>query len=227
MKNSHSLFLYHHYYCHSMIHSIEPYYPFDCNCYLLTGDDNVLIDTGTGLNSKYLIESIKDIIGTDGVLDRILLTHCHFDHIGGARALIEAFGSEVYAGHIDAIPIRNADPLYTLSDDLDIRPIEVSDLFHGDIIDLGQHRLHVIETPGHTQGGVCFYDEISSSLFSGDTIFSNSVGRTDFFGGSIASLRNSIKYLIDIAVKELYPGHGDVTSDWHAAIRSALQIVGD
>ena len=95
------------------------------------------------------------------------------------------------------------------------------------MIDIGPHKLRVIETPGHTMGGVCFYDEISSSLFSGDTLFADSVGRTDFNGGSISSLRTSIKYLSDIDLSNLYPGHGNPTSDGPTAVKIGLKIVGD
>ena len=213
----------------SMIHFIRPYYNFDCNVYLLTGSSNILIDTGTGLNRSYLIQSIRDIIGSDGVLDKVLLTHCHFDHIGGGQSLIEVFGCEVFASSMDAEAVRTGDDTYTLSSDFDLNvpPYPVSDLDEDSIIDIGEHSLRVMSTPGHTRGGLCFYDTISSSLFSGDTIFSNGVGRTDFNGGSIISLKNSIKYLSDMAVLDLYPGHGNPTSDWPSAIRIAKQIVGD
>ena len=207
-----------------MIHHIRPYYPYDCNCYLLTGDSNVLIDTGTGFAVQGLISEISDVLN-GATLNRVLLTHCHFDHIGGCPSLIDRYGCDIYAGHIDAVPIREGDDTYTLSSDP--KGIPVKDLSQGDVIDIGQHRLRIIETPGHTSGGVCFYDEISSSLFSGDTIFSDSIGRTDLPSGSLSSLRNSIKYLNSMAVKQLYPGHGDPTTDWASAIKRALQMVGD
>ena len=211
-----------------MIHYIRPFFPFDSNIYLVTGKINVLIDTGTGLSSDYVIRSIKGIIGEDGVLDRVLLTHCHFDHIGGGPKLMQEFRCSAYAGYVDAKPIREGDDTFTLSSDfdVDVPPFPVSDLHQDDVIDIGSHRLRVIETPGHTRGGVCFFDEISSSLFSGDTLFSDSVGRTDFNGGSISSLRNSIKYLSDIGLTNLYPGHGNPTSDGPSAVKRGLKIVG-
>lgn len=212
-----------------MIHLIQPCYPFDSNSYLITGDRNFLIDAGTGLNSEYLSDSVRRIIGTDGVLDGILLTHCHADHIGGVPYLVQVFGCKVYAGYADAEAIRLADDRYTLASDFDlmIPSIPVEDIHQDDMIDIGEHRFRVIETPGHTKGGVCFYDEISQSLFSGDTVFTNGVGRTDFNGGSVTALRNSIKYLIAMAVKDMYPGHGRPTNDGHAAIMRGLQVVGD
>lgn len=212
-----------------MIHKIGPFIGADSNIYLLTGDRNVLIDTGTGLTTSYVINAIKQIIGDTGTIDIILLTHCHFDHIGGAPAIMNAFGCKTYIGAKDAPAVREGDSLFTLANDfgVDIPPYPVEDLTDGDIIDLGDHKLRVIDTPGHTQGGICFYDEISSSLFSGDTVFEDGVGRTDFNGGSIKLLRNSIKYLIDMPIKGLYPGHGSMATDGHAAVVRGMEIVGD
>lgn len=212
-----------------MIHYIEPFYQFDSNVYLLTGDSNLLIDTGTGLSSDYIIRSVKDIIGSYGTLDKVLLTHCHFDHIGAGKALIDAFGCKVYAGSKDAVPVRQSDDRFTLSKSfgVDIGPYPVEDLEEGDVIDIGEHRLRVIDTPGHTLGGVCFFDEISSSLFSGDTVFADGIGRTDFNGGSLDSLRNSLRKLCNMPVKGLYPGHGQPTSNGMASIRVGLQMAGE
>ena len=211
-----------------MIHKIDSRVPFDSNVFLLTGDKNALIDTGTGLYVHEMVEQIHEILGS-GTLDMILLTHCHFDHIGGAPSISKAFGCDVYAGQIDAIPIRNGDSNYTLCKDfrVDIPGFDVKDLHGGDIIDLGEHRLRVIDTPGHTMGGVCYYDELSKSLFSGDTVFASGVGRTDFNGGSISSLRNSIKYLSNTEVKGLYPGHGECVLDGSKSVKRGLEFVGD
>ena len=75
-------------------------------------------------------------------------------------------------------------------------------------------------------GGVCFYDEISSSLFSGDTVFADGYGRTDFNGGSLESLRKSIRRLSIMRIEGLYPGHGRPVSDGSESIRRALDMVG-
>jgi glyoxylase-like metal-dependent hydrolase (beta-lactamase superfamily II) len=212
-----------------MIHYIRPVIGVDSNIYLLTGEQNILVDTGTGLTHNELIRSIKDILGSEKKLEKVLLTHCHFDHIGGAPYLISEFGCEVYAGHIDAAAIREGDYSYTLCRDfdIDIPAFPVTDLCEGDVIDNGEHRLRVIDTPGHTPGGVCFFDEISSSLFSGDTVFAYGVGRTDFKGGSLEFLRKSIKKLTYTPVKELYPGHGPSVSDGSHSVQYALDMVGE
>jgi len=135
----------------------------------------------------------------------------------------------VCAGSFDAASIRESDHSLILDHEfgIDILPIQVCDLFDSDIVDLGEFRLRVLETPGHTKGGVCFYDEISSALFSGDTLFENGVGRTDFPGGSLASLKNSLKYISNMDVKGLYPGHGPCTDNGSISVMRGLNIVGD
>jgi glyoxylase-like metal-dependent hydrolase (beta-lactamase superfamily II) len=96
----------------------------------------------------------------------------------------------------------------------------------GDTIDLGEHRLRVINTPGHTCGGICMYDEITQSLFSGDTVFASGVGRTDLPTGSEDELIRSLKKLSGIDVRKLYPGHMESVSDGNAAIRYGLIMMG-
>ena len=211
-----------------MITQVEPIIPIDSNIYVLTGKKNAVIDTGTGLSVKYVIDRIHEILGA-GTVDFVLLTHCHFDHIGGAYAISQAFGCDIYAGYLDAESIRKGDVTYTLCKDfdIDIPGFDVKDLHQDDIIDLGDHRLRVIETPGHTMGGVCYYDEVTKSLFSGDTVFALGYGRTDFKGGSVTSLRNSIKYLSNMEVTGLYSGHGNVTQKGSQAVRRGLELIGD
>ena len=209
-----------------MIHVLGPIEPYDSNCYLLTGSRNILIDTGSGVCASKLVSFIKKSL-CGASLDMILLTHCHIDHIGGGPTLVAEFGCPIRMGYNDAPAVRASDTTYTLSNyfGIDMPPLPVGDLRQGDIIDIGSHRLRVIETPGHTKGGVCYFDEISSSLFSGDTVFSSGVGRTDFPGGSLGELRNSIKYLEDMPVQGLYPGHGVPAMDGLDAIRRGLASI--
>ena len=211
-----------------MIHCIEPFMEADSNMYLLTGDKNILIDTGTGLSHGRLIDAVQSALGPGRKLDMILLTHCHFDHIGGAPYLVSAFGCTVHAGYADAEAVRSGDSTFTLSHyfGIDIPPIQVRDLREGDIIDNGEHRLRVIETPGHTMGGVCYYDEVSSSLFSGDTVFADGYGRTDFNGGSLDCLIKSIRKLSTMRIEGLYPGHGNPVASGSESIRLALEMIG-
>lgn len=210
-----------------VIHQIDSGSLFGSNIFLVVGDRSILIDTGTGENIKQTIAGVKNVLkGRE--LDMIVLTHFHYDHIGGLNALIEEFGSEALAGAGDAPYIANGDPNYTLSGIFqgELQPVEITELMEGDTIDVGEHRLRVINTPGHTCGGICLYDEVTHSLFSGDTVFSNGVGRTDFISGSTKELIASLKKLSEIDVKMLYPGHSECTSDGNRAIKYGLLMMG-
>ena len=137
----------------------------------------------------------------------MVLTHGHFDHIGGLKDIVSKFRPEVSAGAADAETIRRGgrDSIFGMT----LHPCEnVKELSENDIIDLGDRRFRVIETPGHTEGCICLYDDESGDLFSGDTVFADGIGRTDFEGGSITSLRESLRKLSQLKIKGLYSGHG-------------------
>jgi glyoxylase-like metal-dependent hydrolase (beta-lactamase superfamily II) len=210
-----------------VVHLINPDAYSDSNIYLLIGSRTALIDTGTGSNSGIIIKRIKELLGGRG-LDMVILTHFHYDHVGGLADIVEEFGSEAFIGAGDAPYVMSADPSFTLSGLFGgrIEPAEVTELMEGDVIDLGEHRMRVINTPGHTCGGICLYDETDHSLFSGDTVFGDGVGRTDFPTGSAGELRNSLKKLSGIDVKLMYPGHMDIVSDGNRSIRNGLIIMG-
>jgi Zn-dependent hydrolases, including glyoxylases len=209
------------------IHSIDCSGMFGSNIFLIVGTRTVLVDAGSGVLPKRMISEIKGIL-KDRRLDMIVLTHCHFDHIGGAKALTDEFGSDIMAGIGDAPYIANGDPEYTAARMFGSRlsQLDVMELVEGDIIDLGDHRLRVVNTPGHTMGGICLYDEITRSLFSGDTVFSGGVGRTDLISGSTRDLINSLRKLKDLDISTLYPGHGDCASDGNRAVKYGLIMMG-
>jgi glyoxylase-like metal-dependent hydrolase (beta-lactamase superfamily II) len=196
------------------------------NIFLVVGSRTALIDTGILSESRRNIALIKDAL-KGRRLDMIILTHFHADHTGGLSDMAEEFGSEAFAGAGDAPYITNGGPAYTLSDMFGgPEPAEVSELMEGDVIDLGEHRLRVINTPGHTSGGICLYDEVTRSLFSGDTVFGYGVGRTDFPSGSARELVNSLRKLSGMDVKMLYPGHMETVPDGNRAIRYGLMMMG-
>lgn len=112
--------------------------------------------------------------------------------------------------------------------DLDVRPVPVTDLVSGQILDNGEHRLRVVPTPGHTAGGVCLYDEMSHDLISGDTLFAGGVGRTDLPSGSFIQLRDSLHGISNIDIRGLYPGHGNCSEQYGSDyVKRGLRLVGD
>ncbi len=188
------------------IHRIGSFVPQDSNMFLLIGERTMLIDTGTGIMSGPMIEHVSNLL--KGMkLNSIVLTHHHYDHIGGLKDFVPAFEPVVFAGSKDASIIRKGGPDRIFRVDIPPCP-DLKELSDGNTIDLGGHMLEVIETPGHTKGGICLFDHVTGSLFSGDTVFSEGVGRTDFEGGDIRELRKSLHRLKELDVVDLYPGHG-------------------
>lgn len=211
------------------ITQVEPALLFDSNMYLLVGSERTaLIDTGTGFAVDATIDSLKKHLG-GRKLDIVILTHRHYDHVGGLRGIIREFSPVLYAGPDDAAPLREGDSESTLGTKFggSIDPMEVIDFCEGDRIDLGGHVLRSIYTPGHTIGSICVLDEVTGSLFSGDTVFVDGVGNTTHPTGSEKMLIESLKKINDMQFNGLFPGHGPfVTKDGHRFVEKGLRLMG-
>lgn len=181
------------------------------NCYLLINEDTkelVVVDPATC--PDYLVSHIK----SNGYIPKaILLTHAHFDHVMGIDGWVKEFDIPVYL-HEDEKQILE-DPRLNLSGvfGTNYSYNKASCLQDKQILELAGFKFKVIHTPGHTAGGCCYYEEAEGVLFSGDTLFCQSVGRSDFPTGSMSTLVRSIKEKLfclpdDVMV---YPGHNDVT----------------
>lgn len=184
---------------------------YDSNIFLVTGENPVLVDAGTGMNSKKVIEGLMKM--APGVSPKtIVLTHRHFDHVGGAHYLAAHFGAEVVMHEMDAQSVEEGDPRSTAAAmfNCELRPIKVRRVQEGDVLSTGEHTLQVLHTPGHTVGSMCLYEENSGNLISGDTVFASGVGRWDLPTGSKADLERSVKKLLSKKPKHLFPGHGEV-----------------
>jgi len=210
------------------IEQVEMAQLFDSNIYLLTGDRTILIDSGLGFQADIVIASIKKMLN-GRKLDHLILTHRHYDHVGGANSLIKEFQPKAYAGRNDAAPLREGDRASTLGTQFggSLEPMDVNDLKDGDVIDIGAHKLKVMETPGHTIGSICLYDEITGSLFTGDTVFIGGVGKWTYPTGSMDQIVESMKRLNTLRINGFYPGHGPyVTEGGNEHIVSALRMIG-
>ncbi len=187
--------------------------PIDANNYLLIDEntkDAILIDCSSP-DDDYVNEIKKLEIN----LKKILLTHGHFDHILGCNRFHQEFGSDIYVSEEDKEQIAYAPQMtMTLGG---IRIPEITSVKNtvkeGDKFKIGDIELTAISTPGHTQGGMCYLTN-DGKLFSGDTLFKRSVGRTDFLGGSFEQIKNSVKEklfkLPDDTI--VYSGHGPETT---------------
>lgn len=145
-------------------------------------------------------------------LKYILLTHGHFDHIMGIKRLQKVFGGEIVIHEADADCLcdskKSLASVWGFECPAFERDKTVSD---GDILTLGEEKIEVIHTPGHTVGSVTY--KVGGYLFAGDTLFQSSVGRTDFPGGSTEEILKSIKKLYSLEGDyRVCPGHGDETT---------------
>jgi len=160
-------------------------------------------------------ERIKDtILKMDGKPTAILLTHGHFDHIMAAQELKEYYHIPICACRAEADMLR--DPVKNMTEYYRIPASFDADRYldDNDEITIAGFRIQVMHTPGHTVGGCCYYLPEEKILFSGDTLFCGSVGRTDFPGGSMSQIITSLHRLIDNLPEEteVYPGHNSSTT---------------
>lgn len=181
------------------------------NCYIITGETGaVLIDTGE--YSEKLEQFLKDNSDKERL---ILLTHSHFDHIGGALKLRENTGVKIGIGEKEAPSLLDGNLNLSNRFHANITPFSADVTFSdGEKIKVGDLEFTVIETPGHTVGGVCYL--IEDCLFSGDTLFFESIGRTDFPGGDISVLNKSLKKLMELPDNiAVFAGHGESSTIEH------------
>jgi len=179
------------------------------NCYLVHRTDSdrcIIIDPGC--NARGILDRLAQLQLTP---DAILLTHGHFDHVGAVEEIVEATGCRLWMSEQDwsqkpspmtfyFYPIANCD--FT----------EVQFCEEGEIIHAGGVTFRVLETPGHTWGSVCYLCE--DAMFSGDTLFAGSCGRTDLPGGDWDTIQYSLRRLAAIQNADftVYPGHGGSTT---------------
>lgn len=186
--------------------------PLQTNAYLLTGADpsrGIIIDPG--MNPSGLVRAVADM-----EIEAILLTHAHFDHIGGVDEIRKLKKCPVYVHPLESewltSPKLNGSLMWPeVSPPISTEPAEY-DLAEGQTLNLLGLSFKVMHTPGHSPGSVSFL--CGNDLFSGDVLFRLGVGRTDLPGGRENDLVNSLRgklYRLDDEVK-VYPGHGPRTS---------------
>ena len=191
-----------------------PLGPLEANCYIIKQQgEAVIIDPG--YNDEYLEIWVKE---NAQKVKYILLTHCHCDHICGAEKLKKITNAPICIGEFDAKGYNNDNlnlslmmgGMYPSMSDFSSPEILLKD---GDRLPLGTEEIICLHTPGHTVGGLCYV--FNDAIFTGDTLFMDSIGRTDFYGGSFNELEKSLKKLIDFAEDKdytVYSGHGPATT---------------
>lgn len=182
------------------------------NCYFLMNEaskEMILFDPAD--RADQLITQVERMGGAPVA---ILLTHGHFDHILAAEEVAKHFGCPIYAeaeeAELLADPMLNHSGLYgngvTLKADKQVR--------EGDVLAIAGFEIHVMHTPGHTAGSCCYYFPNEKILFSGDTLFCRSCGRTDFETSDPQAMTESLRRLLNELPEEIavYPGHDRPTS---------------
>jgi glyoxylase-like metal-dependent hydrolase (beta-lactamase superfamily II) len=196
-----------------MIHEVLPVGMLQCNCSIF-GDETtreaMVIDPGDE------IASILEIVHRHGLtVKSIVITHAHIDHIGGAHKLKQATGAPVYMNPNDTGLQKM---LHLQAAMLGMPPAENVDIDlpakDGDTLVVGATEIHVLHTPGHTQGSICLWMPSENKLLAGDTLFRDSIGRTDLPGGNGRQILQSIhEKLLPLPGETIViPGHGDATT---------------
>jgi glyoxylase-like metal-dependent hydrolase (beta-lactamase superfamily II) len=179
----------------------------DSNIYIV--DNQVVIDTGTGEYFSTLKENLENSGANPRDIHTVINTHCHFDHTGGDRKFRDMCKAKLMIHKDDkkALETGKGTMAEYFNDTAKITTIDKV-LKEGDVIKTKNFTLQVISTPGHTPGSICLYEPNKKILFSGDTVFSDGVGRTDLPGGDHKALKESLQKLCDMKIDYLFPGHG-------------------
>lgn len=184
--------------------------PFLANCYLVACSQTkeaIIIDPGA--EGEYIINQVQAL----GLHVRCIVnTHAHIDHVGANAAVKDALGVPILAHVADAPLYRSPQAGAALFRDKGNTAAPDQVLREGDLLEVGTLKIRVLETPGHTAGSITL--DINGILFTGDTLFAGSIGRTDFPGGSYRQIIKSIKDKILVYADEtqVFPGHGPPTT---------------
>ena len=184
------------------------------NCYIIQDEktkETMIIDPGNV--SEHLTETLDAM---QVKMKYILLTHCHGDHIGGVQKIKEKYGGKILIHRIDEIGLKDIN--INLSTHIGLEPVilqEDARIDDGDLLHVGDLEFKVIYTPGHTAGSISLYCEKEKMLFSGDTLFRGSWGRTDLptssFDDIITSITDKLINLPDDTI--VYPGHRKINNN--------------
>lgn len=190
--------------------------PIEVNTYLLVDDSGECAIIDCGCYEKEESEELTKFIDEKGIKPVLLLnTHSHLDHVFGNKFILSRYGLRPYACELDEMNRKSAPDhalLFGLS--MEEPPEPAGFITDNQVITFGTTKLLALFVPGHTTGSIAFYSEADNCVFTGDALFSGSIGRTDLPGGNYEVLMNSIKSKLFVLPPStvVYPGHGEKTT---------------
>ncbi|MDK2870520.1 MAG: hydroxyacylglutathione hydrolase [Pyrococcus sp.] len=202
----------------------------DSNVYFLkSGSELLIVDTGTGVYWNRYLDVAKREGWLQGVSRVVIFnTHEHFDHVGGNLIFKEKLNAE-FASHILTAKVLEEGDDYVIFSYYYGRKFEPHKvdikLEDGEKVKVGKVKLTLIHTPGHTRGSSCLYYEEERIMFTGDTVFAGTYGRTDLPTGSQEKIVESLELLRDFDVRLGLPGHGKVIKNWKENIEKILRVL--
>ncbi|MFN3326054.1 MAG: MBL fold metallo-hydrolase [Bryobacteraceae bacterium] len=196
-----------------MIHVVLPVGMLQCNCSIFGDEESreaIVVDPGDNIN-----DIVAALARHNLTVKAIVITHAHIDHIGGAARLKRATGAPVYMNANDQALYDHLDEQAAwLGMDTPARTDIDTPARDGDTLTLGASPFHIFHTPGHTQGSISIWIPSEHTLVAGDTLFRDSIGRTDLPGGDTRMIFRSIKEKLLTLPEEtvVIPGHGPRTT---------------
>jgi hydroxyacylglutathione hydrolase len=207
------------------IHSFT-FNPFYENSYILSDESGecVIIDPGCHISEEE--QELEEYIREKGLKPvKLLNTHCHVDHVFGNQFVADKWklGLEIHKSDVPVLDsFAKVCQMYGFNGGPQPEPAHFFE--DGDSITFGNTTLHILFTPGHSPGSVCFYHKEEKFVIGGDVLFQNSIGRTDLPGGDFSTLEKSIRtklYTLPDDVK-VYPGHGPATTIGYEKVNNSF-----
>ena len=179
---------------------------YDCNVYLIDGE--LIVDTGTGIFFPEMKEEIERMYDISKITN-IVNTHCHFDHTGGDKKFRDWLKAEIAIHENDKKALETGVNTMAEAFGEKARTVTIDRVLkNNDKIKTTNFNFEVIWTPGHSPGSICLYEKKKKILISGDTIFEDGIGSTDFPGSDRNQLHKSLKKISELSIDYLLPGHG-------------------
>lgn len=190
--------------------------PIEVNTYILADESGDCAVIDCGCYDKPESERLEAFIKEKGLSPVLLLnTHCHLDHVFGNKFMLERYGLRTFSSELDEMNRKDAAQharLFGLA--MENPPEPAGFISDNQTVRFGSTELVALWVPGHTSGSLAFYSEENNCVFTGDALFSGSIGRTDLLGGDFDTLIKSIKTRLFVLPKStvVYPGHGNETT---------------